>query len=73
VGSRIFARSVIKGETTVIGRVKDLQNLKQSEKSLLDRLPDQGDPKANGQCLLDGGAYTLGLASLVTDMIADPK
>jgi RHS repeat-associated protein len=36
-----------KGETTVVGRVKDLQNLKQGEKSLLDRLPDQGSPKAN--------------------------
>jgi RHS repeat-associated protein len=38
---------VTKGEGTVIGRVKDLQNLKQGEKSLLDRLPDQGSPKAN--------------------------
>ena len=36
-----------KSETTVIGRVKDLKNLKQGERSLLDRLPDQGSPKAN--------------------------
>ena len=36
-----------KTETTVIGRVKDLQNLKQGERSLLDRLPNQGSPKAN--------------------------
>ena len=32
---------------TVIGRVKDLQKLNKGEKSLLDRLPDQGSPKAN--------------------------
>jgi hypothetical protein len=38
---------VAKGEGTVIGRVKDLQNLKKGEKSLLDRLPNQGSPKAN--------------------------
>ena len=38
---------VARGETAVIGRVKDLQNLKPGEKSLLDRLPDQGSPKAN--------------------------
>ena len=31
----------------VIGRVKDLQKLNKGEKSLLDRLPDQGSPKAN--------------------------
>ena len=36
-----------KGETSVIGRVKDLQNLKQGERSLLDRLQNQGSPKAN--------------------------
>jgi RHS repeat-associated protein len=41
------AIDVAKGEATVIGRVKDLQNLKQGEKSLLDRLPDQGSSKAN--------------------------
>jgi len=38
---------VTTGEGAVIGRVKDLQNLKQGEKSLLDRLPDKGNPKAN--------------------------
>lgn len=36
-----------RGETTVIGRVKDVQNLKEGERSLLDRLPNQGSPKAN--------------------------
>jgi len=36
-----------KAETTVIGRVKDLQSLNQGERSLLDRLPDKGSPKAN--------------------------
>jgi RHS repeat-associated protein len=36
-------------ETTVIGRVKDLNNLDKGEKSLLDRLPDQGNPKSNWQ------------------------
>jgi RHS repeat-associated protein len=35
------------GEGTVIGRVKDLQNLGAGEKSLLDQLPDLGSPKAN--------------------------
>jgi RHS repeat-associated protein len=33
--------------TTVIGRTNDLQNLGPDERSLLDRLPDQGSPKAN--------------------------
>ncbi|MDK9724927.1 MAG: filamentous hemagglutinin N-terminal domain-containing protein [Sterolibacteriaceae bacterium MAG5] len=37
------------GATTVIGRVKDLQKLDPGEKSLLDRLPDLGNPKANWQ------------------------
>lgn len=32
---------------TVIGRVKDLQDLKPGERSLLDRLPDRGSPNAN--------------------------
>jgi hypothetical protein len=32
---------------TVVGRVKDLQELGPSERSLLDRLPDLGNPKAN--------------------------
>ncbi len=36
-----------KGETAVIGRVKDLRDLREGERSLLDRLPDQGNPKAN--------------------------
>ena len=34
-------------ETTVIGRVKDLQNIKSGETSLLSRLADKGSPKAN--------------------------
>ncbi len=34
-------------ETTVIGKVKDLNNLQSNEKSLLDRLPDQGNAQAN--------------------------
>jgi hypothetical protein len=38
-----------KSEVTVIGRVKDLQKLGPGEKSLLDRLPDLGSPKANWQ------------------------
>ena len=40
---------VAKGATTVIGRVKDLKGLGSGEKSLLDRLPNQGGPKANWQ------------------------
>jgi len=35
--------------TTVIGRVKDLKNLGAAERSLLDRLPNLGDPKLNWQ------------------------
>lgn len=35
--------------TTVIGRVKDLQNLGKNEKSLLSKLPDKGNPQANWQ------------------------
>lgn len=38
---------VTKSGTTVIGRVKDLQNLKKGEQSLLNRLPDRGSVKAN--------------------------
>jgi RHS repeat-associated protein len=38
---------ITKGETTVIGRIKDLQNLRKGERSLLDRLPDQGSSKLN--------------------------
>ena len=45
-----LARSLEVAEaTTVIGRVKDLQNLGRTEKSLLDRLPDLGNAKANWQ------------------------
>lgn len=33
--------------TTVIGRVKDLQNLAKNERSLLSKLPDKGSPQAN--------------------------
>jgi len=39
--------SAAKSRTTVIGRVKDLQNLKKWEQSLLNRLPDRGGAKAN--------------------------
>lgn len=35
--------------TTVIGRLKDIQKLGPGEKSLLDRLPDLGNRKANWQ------------------------
>jgi hypothetical protein len=45
--SKIGGKQAIKEEITVIGRVKNLQNLKSGERSLLDRLPDQGSPKAN--------------------------
>ncbi len=41
VGGKFFAKR------TAIGRVNDLQNLKSGERSLLDRLPDRGSPKAN--------------------------
>ena len=41
-----LGRGVTNG-TTVIGRVKDLKNLKPGERSLLDRLPDKGNPKEN--------------------------
>jgi hypothetical protein len=34
---------------TVIGRTRDLKDLKTGERSLLDRLPDRGSPKANWQ------------------------
>ena len=37
----------VRGPTTVIGRVKDLQNLDPGEQSLLSRLPNLGSPKAN--------------------------
>ena len=35
------------GPRNVIGRVKDLQNLPPGEQSLLDRLPNLGNPQAN--------------------------
>ena len=38
---------IAKEEATVIGRIKDLQNLKNGERSLLDRLQDQGNPRSN--------------------------
>ncbi|PND38351.1 hypothetical protein C1O66_12995 [Paucibacter aquatile] len=41
------AKGAATAERTVIGRVKDLQNLPAGEKSLLDRLPNMGNPKAN--------------------------
>ncbi|MBV1881333.1 MAG: hypothetical protein KUG82_06850 [Pseudomonadales bacterium] len=37
----------MKSRGTAIGRVKDLQKLNRGETSLLDRLPNQGSPKAN--------------------------
>jgi RHS repeat-associated protein len=42
-----FGYRAAKSGSVAIGRVKDLQKLKKGEKSLLDRLPDQGSPKAN--------------------------
>ena len=44
---QMYKNSVAKSGTTVIGRVKDLQNLKKGEQSLLNRLPDRGSAKAN--------------------------
>jgi RHS repeat-associated protein len=41
------AKGAAAAERSVIGRVKDLQNLPAGEKSLLDRLPNMGSPKAN--------------------------
>jgi hypothetical protein len=41
------AAKAAENTTTVIGRVKDLQKLAPGEKSLLDRLPNLGNPKAN--------------------------
>jgi len=35
------------GTTTVIGKLDDLKNLATGERSLLDRLPNLGSPKAN--------------------------
>ncbi|MBL8483158.1 MAG: RHS repeat protein [Rhodocyclaceae bacterium] len=35
------------GKTTVIGRVRDLQKLGPDEQSLLERLPNRGNPRAN--------------------------
>jgi len=46
--ARVFSVAA-KAEATVIGRVKDLQKLGPGEKSLLDRLPDLGSPKAKWQ------------------------
>src|SRR6266545_6301868 len=47
----VEAARVVKGAateaTTVIGRVKDLKSLQAGEQSLLDRLPNLGNPKAN--------------------------
>ena len=40
---------VAPGETTVIGKLKDLENLGPGENTLLDRLPNQGSPKLNWQ------------------------
>nr|VFK22545.1 MAG: Haemagluttinin repeat [Candidatus Kentron sp. LPFa] len=50
VVTKVKAVSKVKKGTTVIGRTDDLKNpknLKNGEQSLLDRLPDQGNPKAN--------------------------
>ncbi len=47
VGNKLSGAPVTKEGTTVIGRVQDLKNLKPGEKSLLNRLPDKGNPKAN--------------------------
>jgi RHS repeat-associated protein len=48
-GTLPVAGPVAKSATTVIGRVKDLKTLGAGEKSLLDRLPNRGNPKANWQ------------------------
>ncbi|GJM11129.1 MAG: hypothetical protein DHS20C11_34050 [Lysobacteraceae bacterium] len=40
-------KGVEKGGNLVIGRLKDLKNLRNGERSLIDRLPDQGSPQAN--------------------------
>lgn len=51
--SRLLRRSddvplrVPRGQTTVIGKVKDLGNLGPGENTLLKHLPNQGSPKAN--------------------------
>jgi hypothetical protein len=49
VGKAAAKECINGGGTTVIGRVKDLENLGPGERSLLDRLPDLGSPKANWQ------------------------
>ena|GEM_PF-6140767 len=36
-----------RGQTTVIGKVKDLENLRPGENTLLKHLPNQGNPRAN--------------------------
>jgi hypothetical protein len=46
----LFGRGAAEGAgemTTVIGRVKDLQELRPGEQSLLERLPNVGNPKTN--------------------------
>ena len=43
----ITRATVARSSGAVIGRVKDLQNLRQGERSLLSRLPNQGTPRAN--------------------------
>jgi RHS repeat-associated protein len=49
IGMSSFVASGAGETTTVIGRVRDLQNLGLGEKSLLDRLPYLGDKKENWQ------------------------
>lgn len=49
VTAKAVEKKAEKEATTVIGRVKDLNNLEAGEKSLLDRLPYRDGPKANWQ------------------------
>lgn len=47
IGVTLTRVNITRGGGAVIGRVKDLQNLRQGERSLLSRLPDQGTPRTN--------------------------
>ncbi len=45
---QVVTRQTIKEEErVVIGKFKDIRDLKPNEKTLLDQLPDRGSPKAN--------------------------
>ena len=49
LGARLGGFFRAPGETTVIGKIKDLENLGPGESTMLDRLPNQGSPKLNWQ------------------------